>query len=119
MKNSQWIPWILILGILLVLLTVRHQIVDLLWPPSTAELHVETEIDAVDEPEFRVVVPEPTRTYLQIDRTGEITFFTVDNEPIGGLRWEDGTLVFWGEADASAQIFFEVVRDLMNTMHEE
>ena len=42
-----------------------------------------------------------------------VTFMNEDNEVIGKLSWEDDVFKFEGEAEESAQIFFDCVLSLM------
>lgn len=51
---------------------------------------------------------------LQLSSAGEYTFFSESGEVIGKLAIKNGRYVFWGDADASAQLFFEYVIGYLN-----
>ncbi len=56
----------------------------------------------MSEDTIEMRVAEPPRPH-------RFTFMGEDDEAIGTLDWSDGTLKFEGDADESAQVFFNIV----------
>lgn len=68
-------------------------------------------VDADSTEESLLIISPPKEisdTIFEVNSSGELTFYE-DGKVIGELkRLEDGTFTFTGQADASAQRFFEV-----------
>lgn len=48
----------------------------------------------------------------------KVTTFNLENEEHGRLFLEDGKLVFEGDVDISAKIFFDRVAEMFNTQNQ-
>jgi hypothetical protein len=75
---------------------------------------IQLELDFNEQPAFEwtnsILLRENASTaMLTLAPSRNVTFHGKDGETIGELNWTNGPMTFKGDADASGQMFFDVV----------
>ncbi len=81
--------------------SVRVPTVGLVRGRSITEIKYDEVIEETPEP-MEIEPREPDHRFL--------VFTDTNDEEVGRLSWDSGTLVFEGNADESAEVFFEVLK---------
>jgi len=75
---------------------------------NTIETQLELEFD--EQPTYKIAeLAVASTAMLTMSQQRNVTFHGPHGETIGELNWTNGPMTFKGDADASGQMFFDVV----------